>query len=499
MSLLGIDVGTTGCKVVAFSTDGMVLAQSSAEYPLTFPRPGWIELDPRIVWRKLSGCIKQVAGKTKRDPITALAVSSQGEAFMPVDRNGTPLRNSIVTFDSRAQDLASKMGREIGREEIYRLTGIPLSGMSTLPKIQWVKTYEPEVHARANRYLCFQDFIVQKLGLEPSIDYSLAARTMAFDGNANAWSKTMLNLVGLDAEMLAGLVPSGTVLGEVKRRAAQKLGLPNNVKVVAGGHDQPCGALGAGVIRRGDAAYAIGTVECITPVFSERKTDSTLLENNLCQYPHVVSGRYLSLLFNFTGGSLLRWYRDTFGGEYEKIVRSALAKPSSLMVLPHFTMTGTPYFDTRSGGVVAGLSLSTRREEITRALLEGVTYEMRLNVEILDNAGIRINRYRAVGGGSQSDVWMKIKASILNRPIEVMAVQEAACLGAALLAGMGTGIYRSPSEAVGATVRGLRTYDPDSREARTYNDYFELYKELYPTLRKTLHELHRLSNKEASS
>jgi len=499
MSLLGIDVGTTGCKVVAFSTDGEVQAQASAEYPLNFPRPGWIELDPRIVWRKLTGCIQQVAGKTKRDPITALAISAQGEAFMPVDGDGRPLRNSIITFDSRAEDLASKMGRKIGREEIYRLTGIPLSGMSTLPKIEWIRKYEPEVHAQAKRYLCFQDFVVQKLGLAPSIDYSLAARTMAFDVNINAWSEKMLHLVGLDAEMLAEPVPSGTALGAVNRKAAQKLGLPDNVLVVSGGHDQPCGALGAGVIKRGDAAYAIGTVECITPVFSDRKQDSILLENNLCQYPHVVPGRFLSLLFNFTGGSLLRWYRDTFGGKYEKIVRSALGKPSSLMVLPHFTMTGTPHFDTRSGGVIAGLSLSTRREEITRALLEGVTYEMRLNVEILDSAGIRINKYRAVGGGSQSDIWMKIKASILNKPIETMAVQEAACLGAALLAGMGTGIYRSSSEAVRATVRGLQTYDPDGREARIYDAYFELYKEVYPTLRKTLHELYRLSNKEASS
>ncbi|MEW6510952.1 MAG: FGGY-family carbohydrate kinase [Bacteroidota bacterium] len=489
MSLLGIDIGTTGCKAVAFDREGKQIASSSTEYPLLFPRAGWIELDPEEVWKKTVRAVRSVAEATRRDPVTALAVSAQGEAFMPVDRTGRVLHNSIVTFDGRAEPLVSWWDRRMGRRRIFAITGIPLSAMATLPKIQWLRKFKPGLTRRTARYLCFQDFFALRAGVEPCIDFSLAARTMGFDVSRLMWSDRILHTAGLDQALLARPVPSGTVIGELDSRAAAALGLSRGVRVVAGGHDQPCGALGAGVTGHDEAMYATGTVECIVPTFTRPLTSAGLMRNNLCVYPHIVPGKYVSLAFNFTGGSLLRWYRDTFGGSYDGLVSASGDVPSRLLVLPHFTMTGTPYFDTRSGGVIAGLQLSTARGEITAALLEGVTMEMRLNVELLAAGGIRIRRFRAIGGGAKSPRWMQIKADIMNRPVVVPEVTEAACLGAAIMAGVGTGIYRSAEEAVRATVRTARTFRPRPSRVRRYDRLFLRYRELFPAMQNILHQL----------
>ncbi len=489
MSLLGIDIGTTGCKVVAFNNEGKVIFTSSAEYPLLFPRSGWIELDPELVWRKLVRCIRSVAGKTRHDPVSALAVSSQGEAFIPIDGKGNALYNGIVTFDSRAAGHVDLWRKSVGALKIFRTTGVPLSAMATLLKIQWLMENKPGVAHKAKQFLCFQDYFASKIGLQPAIDYSLAARTMAFDINTCSWSNPMLKRANIGADQFAKPVPSGTVIGGISSSAARTLGLPEGALVVAGGHDQPCGTFGAGVVGRGEAMYSTGTVECIVPVFSKPHPTAAMMRNNLCNNPHVVRGKFVSLAFNFTGGSLLRWYRDTFGGNYDKLIRGIPKVSSGVMVLPHFTMTGTPYFDTRSKGVIAGLQLSTTKGEITRSLLEGITFEMKLNVELLERAGIQIKSFRAIGGGSYSSQWMQIKADIMNRPVHAMEVNEAACLGAAMLAGVGAKVFHSPADAVRTCVRLRKTYHPRKGMAETYKQKFELYRKLYPAMRDILHHL----------
>jgi xylulokinase len=486
MSLLGIDVGTTGCKVIAFDDRGRPIARDAAEYPLEFPHPGWIELDPDVVWQKLAKCIRSVASRTRRNPIKAIAISAQGEAFLPVDRRGNPLSNSIVTFDSRASRNVEWWDRAMGRMKIFRITGMPLSAMGTLPKLQWLLKNKRSTRSAAY-FLCYHDFVVMKLGLRPAIDYSLAARTMMFDIRSLAWSDPILAALQVDRERFAQPVKSGSVIGKVSPVVAQKLGLPKDALVVAGGHDQPCAALGAGAMRSGEAAYSVGTVECITPVFDHPVSSALMMRNNLCSYPHVVPGKFVSLAFNFTGGSLLKWYRDTFGGTYESLVRASSPEPTKLLVLPHFTMTGTPSMETRSKGVIAGLQLSTSKGEITRSLLEGVTYEMRHNIELLERSGVSVRKFRAVGGGSKSRIWMQIKADIMNRPIEVMEVNEAGCLGAALLAGVAAGTYASAHEATRTAVRSSRVYDPDNKSSRYYAERYALYSRLYPSLAPLLH------------
>jgi xylulokinase len=501
MSLLGIDLGTTGCKAVAFDEDGTILASAYREYPLQFPRTGWIELDSNRVMKSAREVIREAASKVRKDPVRALAVAAQGEAVTPVSRDGQFLHNGIVTFDARTAPLVEWWDRKLGRRRIFETSGMPLHGMYSASKILWWKQERPDVFRKAKYFLCYEDLLFHELGLEPAIDHSLAARTMMMDLSREAWSDEICGAAGIDPKRLARLLPSGSALGEIGPKAAKEFGLTAGVVAVTGGHDQPCGALGAGVVEDGVGTYATGTVECITPAFKKRVVHPKLLENNIACYPHVVPGLFVSLTFNFTGGSLLKWYRDTFARTekvladtqgkdvYDLILAEAPKEPTSLFILPHFTATGTPHFDTESKGVIAGLRLSTTRGEIVRAVLEGVTYEMALNASVLGDCGAEIESFRAIGGGAKSSFWMQLKADLLGKPVHAMKVPEAVCLGAAILAGTATGKYESARKASLEISKVERTYRPDARKARIYRDRFARYRELYPALKNWLHSI----------
>jgi xylulokinase len=378
---------------------------------------------------------------------------------------------------------------------------MPLHGMYTASKILWWKQERPDVFKKAKYFLCYEDLLFHELGLAPAIDHSLAARTMLLDLSLGGWSPEICGAAGIDPDRLARVLPSGAVVGEIGAKAAKEFGLPAGVVAVTGGHDQPCGALGAGVVEDGVGTYATGTVECITPAFKKRVVDPRLLENNIACYPHVVPGLFVALTFNFTGGSLLKWYRDTFGlaekalakaegkDVYDLILAEASKEPTSLFILPHFTSTGTPHFDTESKGVIAGLRLSTTRGEIIRAILEGVTYEMALNARVLIDCGAEIDSFRAIGGGAKSPVWMQLKADLLGKPVHAMKVSEAVCLGGAILAGTATGRYKSAQKASLDISKIERTYRPDGARAKIYKEKFAQYRDLYPTLKTWLHRI----------
>jgi len=501
MSLLGIDVGTTGCKAVVFNEAGKILASAYREYPLQFPQTGWIELDSNRVMKSVRDVVREAAGKAKKDPVRALAVASQGEAVTPVAEDGTFLHNGVVTFDTRTASLVEWWEGKLPRQRIFEISGMPLHGMYTASKIVWWQQNRPEVFARAKSFLCYQDLLIRQLGLEPAIDLSLAARTMLLDIDQGTWSSELCGIAGIDPGRLARPLPSGTVIGEIGPKAAKAFGLPPGVVAVTGGHDQPCGALGAGVVEDGVGTYATGTVECITPAFRKRVVDPRLLQNNIACYPHVVPGLFVALTFNFTGGSLLKWYRDTFAsGEKEKakktkkdvydLILSEIPKdPTSIFILPHFTATGTPHFDTNSKGVIAGLRLSTTRGEIVRAVLEGVTYEMALNASVLAECGAEVESFRAIGGGAKSPTWMQLKADLLGKPVHAMRVSEAVCLGAAILAGTATGVYPSAQQASLRLSKIERTYRPDARKSAIYAERSARYRELYPALKNWLHSI----------
>jgi xylulokinase len=502
MSLLGIDIGTTGCKAIVFRVDGQVLGHAYREYPLIHPRDGWAELDPAGVWACVGEAVAQAVDRAgPGDPVKALATSVQGEAVTPVARDGAILANSPVTFDGRTVPYAAEWEQSVGREELFRTTGMPIHPMYTLNKIMWWQRERPDVYDRAWKFLCYGDFALQRLGVTPTIDFSMAGRTMAFDVQQAAWSDRLLAAAKVDREKLPEARPSGTAVGEVPAAVAEELGLPPGVIAATGGHDQPCGALGAGISRPGLAMDATGTVECITPIFDRAVLSPQMQENNYCCYHHVVPGLFATLAFNFTGGSLLRWYRDALGAKeveeaqvsgldvYDIMIGKAAGGPSRVLVLPHFTMTGTPWFDASSKGAVVGLTLATGTDQIIKGILDGITYEMRLNLDRLAEAGVEVREIRAIGGGAKSRTWMQLKANIFNRPVSALNVSEAACLGAAILAGVAAGEYGSAAEAAEMLVKVVATYEPQPDEVARYAEQYGRYQRLYPALRELLHEL----------
>ncbi len=498
MSYLGIDVGTTGCKVIAFDERGNILAQAYAEYPLHHPQEGWSELDAEEVFEKVLLCLRKVTESIRHDPPVSLAISSQGEAVVPVDARGRALARSIVTFDERGDEFVPLFREKLGEERFFAITGMPLSGIGTVNKILWWKKYAPEVFAQARYFLCFEDFLILRFGLPPAMSFPLASRTMMFDVERGVWSEDILDIAGIEPERLARAFPSGTPVGEVSKAFAEEFGWWEPVLVAAGGHDQPCGALGAGVIREGLAMDATGTVECIAPAIPRFVKSQAMWQNNLCLYHHAFPGLYTTLVYNFTGGVILRWFRDQFGERekemaeragrdpYELLLEGLPENPTNLWVLPHFTMTGTPYFDSHSMGMVVGLSLNTTKKEFIKALLEGVSYEMKLNLSLLEDVGIFVERLRAIGGGAKSPVWLQLKADVYGKPVETLSVSEAACFGAALLGRKAKDEVKDFAGLVDDLVRVLRVYEPDPERKKVYEERFAVYRRLYPALKNVI-------------
>ena len=496
MSWLGIDIGTTGAKAVVFDGAGKLLAYAYREYGVVSPQPGWFELDCAEVMGACRQVIAEAAGQVLyTDPVRAIGVSSQGEAFTLLDKRGQYLCNAMVSFDTRSSKQVADFTHTFGAEALYRITGHSAHTLFSVFKLLWVKQNRAELFARIDKFLCMGDLLGYELTGCAKISHNLAARTMLFDVNTCQWSGPILEAVGVDRNIFSQVVEAGVPIGTVCRQLAEALHLSKDCIVAAGGHDQSCGGLGVGAIDAGMSAYSIGTVECITPVFATCVIDETMRLSNLATYPHVVEGLYTTVAFNMTGGSGLKWFRDTLG-EYEKqkarecggevydiLLEGMPAEPTRLLVLPHFTSTGTPYFDAHPTSAILGIELTTRKGELLKGLLEGITFEMKLNLERLKRSGIAVNRLRAFGGGTKSDAWMQIKADILDMPIEVMQVAEAGCMGAALLAAKAAGQMKDMKACVGQWVKPSKCFEPCAERADFYTQRFGVYTGLYETIK----------------
>lgn len=499
MSLLGIDVGTTGCKVVAFADDGTAIAAAYREYDISRPRPGWDELDAGDVWRKAKSAISEVAGKTARDPIRALAVSSLGEATVPVRLDRAIVGPSMLLSDNRGEEYLPELSSRLAANRLYEINGNTLGNHYSLTKLLWLSRHQPAIYERAERFLHWSGFIAFMLGAAPHVDYSLANRTLLFDVNRQAWSPELLAWAGLDAARLPTPVPSGTVVGEVGHAIARELGLPPGVAIVSGAHDQCANAVGCGVISGGSAVYGMGTFHCITPVFSQRRDAALMIERGLNTEHHAIPGCYVSFIYN-QGGSLVKWYRNTFAAAehrqaqaagqdvYDSLFAELPDRPSSVLVLPHFTATGPPDFITDSSGVVLGLHLDTSRGDVLKGILEGSAFYLKQCIDALPPTGIAIADYRAVGGGSKSDAWVQLCADVFGRPFLRPQVTEAGALGAAMIAGVGRGVFSSYADAVDRMVKPDKRFEPQTRNTEYYAERCAQYARLWPLLGAYLRE-----------
>jgi xylulokinase len=496
MSLLGIDIGTTGCKAAAFDLSGEQLSSCYEEYPLIVPKSDFCELDPGTVWEAVRGVIEKVAYDVRvSDPVSAIGISTLGDSVTPLDRSGKPLYNTVVgAADRRAVTQAEWIEERVSREELYTLTGAPLHAYCTIPKILWFRENIPDLYERCVKFTGWQEIVHGNLGLEPAMDYSLASRTMLMDIHERRWAGKLFEACGIDESLFHPLAESSRVVGRLDRGHADLLGLKPGVSVVAGGFDQACCALGAGVLKAGEAALTLGTLEAVTAVYDECRPDMSLLGGNYgCSY-HVLQDFNISFAYLTTAGAVLRWYRDTLVGAeieeagrrgcdpYEVMISSTSDWPSDVFVLPYFTGTGTPWLDLKQRGTVFGLTLDTGRPDIIKGILDGICYETRLNIEYMRDAGIPVDRLRAVGGGSKSKRWMQLMADITGIPVEVMRTGEAGCLGGAILAGLGTGIYKNVEDFADlARVAGV--FEPGDRNRLSYEEHYCKYMELRERVR----------------
>ena len=499
MSLLGLDIGSTGAKGIVFNENGKRIASSYIEYNMIFPKPGWVELNAKEMWDMILDLIRELNTKVARDPITALSVSSFGEGFTPIDINGNILYNIIYPSDSRSIGELNKVVSKLGEDFIYQATGLTPSCLYSLSKILWIKENLREIYNKTHKFLFGEDMIYYTLGVKDTkISYSLSSRTMFFDLKKKSWSEKILDGLEIDISKFSTPVKSGTVVGVVSNKVRNKTRLPKGVKIITGGHDQPCAALGSGAIKKGIAANGIGTVESITPVFDKIVINNLMRKYGFCCEPHTINNIYVTIAYNLSAGSLLKWYKNSIGfidfynskkenkDFYDYIFGKLNFTPTDLYVLPYFGSTGTPYFYPKSLGTIIGLSLSSSTANIFKSIIEGLVFEMKFNLDLLKECGIEINELRAIGGGSRSDYWLQLKSNILNIPVFKMEIDEAGCLATAIIAGLASSVYKNYDEAVKKLVKVEKEFYPKKENLDLYLNKYENYKRLFGSLRSFL-------------
>lgn len=493
MIFLGLDVGSSGCKCVAFGEDGNFIYKCYKEYKTA---AGQADMDANEMTASVFEVIKGCAANIKADEVAAISITSFGESFVPVDREGRPLSKIIMYTDKRGVAEKDRLIEKVGLEKIMQITCDKPDAMYSLPKIMWSMENIPEVRKNAWKFLLIGDYIAFKLSGETKINYSLACRALAFDVEKREWSKEMLDAAGIGADMLSQPVPCGSVVGQMIPGLAKELGIPATTKVVVSAHDQVAAAIGAGVLEPGQAVDGTGSVECITPVFKGIVRNNDFTDRNFVCVPHPADkDLYATYAFNFAGGVSLKWFRDCFASHlkpeavqrnvsvYRILDENCAAKPSSVLVVPHFMGAGgTPDLIGSAKGTITGLDMSKGLPDIYRAFMEGLTFEMAYNIETIGKFGIDVSSLRATGGGATSPIWLKIKADILRRPITPLITDEAGAAGNAMLAAVALGKYASLKEAAEKFVRYGQTVEPSDEFADLYAEKYEKYKKVRASL-----------------
>ena len=491
MALQGLDLGTIGCKAVLFSDDGRRLAKSYREYQMITGPGGTAELDAAAVMDDVRAVLKEAAAAASGEGIDALSVSSMGEAFVPVTRGRKIVGPSILGFDTRGNGYVGEIRGIISDDDLYAVNGNPVGTNYGLTKMMWMARENREVHEAADWYLLWSGFVLFMLGGEPTCDYALANRTLLFGLERREWNTELADKLGFDASKLPPLVAAGEVVGEMDAAIARELGISGRPVLVAGSHDQCVNALGCGVLDPGTAMYGMGTFHCIVVPFAERPGVDLMIPRGLNTEHHAVPDRYVTFIYN-QGGIILKWIRDTFLTEkrdlnivtgginiYEDLMDEMPEDPAPVLVSPNFTVTGPPDFREDVTGLISGLTLATTRGDIAKGALEGVSYYLKENVDNLPPE-LPLDGYRVVGGGSKSDKWVQLMADIFGAPFTRTEENEAGALGAAIIAGVGSGRFASFRDGAGAMVRLADTVEPDMERHAAYDRNYRRFKEIQP-------------------
>jgi len=498
--LLGIDAGTSTVKAALYDPDRGLVAETRVECPATYEKGDMAEIDMGRYWEACTECLASLSGNRAagglRD-VAALAVSSQGVTFVPVDRDGRELRPGIVYYDSRAVSEAVELNRRFSAETIYEITGQPVSPETfEAPKLLWLRNHEPDLYGAIHKILLVHDYLVYKLTGRFACVPPLVSSSLLFDVRTKRWWDDMLTFLDLSPDRLPPLFNPGELIGTVSVKASAETGLPAGALVAAGAIDQVCGMTGVGNICPGIISESTGSVLAVHAVSERFFNDRSA---GIHHFTGGVGGTYALIGISPTAGSAFNWFKDTFCmKELDDALRTgtdvftfltglAESIPSGsggLVMLPYLSGKGSPHPDPLYRGFWFGMKLHHTKGHFVRSLLESVAFILRSICDMFRDNGFEVTEIRSFGGGSRSALWNRIKADVCGLPIRTSAVGEPGCLGAAILAGVGSGIFGSIHEGCGLLVRDGDVYYPEDRNVRIYDDYYTTFRHWDETVRQ---------------
>ncbi len=495
-AILAVDLGTTALKCALHDLQGNVIAKATEEYQLITPNALSVEVEVETYWQAFKTAIARVLHLSPIQPanIKALGISAQGETLILVNKAGQPLRPAIVWLDNRAQAEADELGARFGHRAAYEITGqVKLVPTWPAAKIAWLRRHEPDVVARTAKFLLIEDYFLHRLTGEYVCEGSLVTSTCYWNFKTRQWWPEMLAALEIRDDQLPRLCESGVPVGQLRPEVAEELGLSPHTIACTGALDQACGAIGVGNIGPGIFSENTGAALAICATVPQ----STLDPNNQmpCHY-HGLPGLYM--LHTFTGGGIvMRWFRDEFAqmerlvgqssgqNAYDLLGMEAARVPpgcEGLVMLPHLQGAMAPEANPKAKGVFYGFTLRHGRSHFARAIMEAVGFIVRRNIEVIEGLGVPVNEVRALGGGARSRIWKQIEADITQRPVLTTTNEEAATLGAAILAGKAAGLYASVEEAVGQMVRIKDRFQPSPVNTQVYEETYHTYIRLYDAL-----------------
>jgi D-xylulose kinase len=493
MYVAALDLGTTGCRTYIFDLAGKILSSDYQEWSSFYPSPSFVEQDANVWWdsikKTISGAIKKSG--IDNSEIVSISIANQRETIVPVDAEGNPLHNALVWQDRRTIKQVEHITNKIGLDKIYQTTGLTIDPYFSATKILWFKDEKPEIYQKTHKFLLVSDFILYKLTGQFYTDFSNVSRTMLFDINNLKYSDEISSELEIDLDKMPETVESGVSIGEI---TTNETAFDKKTLVVTGAGDQQSAALGVGVTSPGEMKCTTGTGSFILAYLPKPKFDP---EKRVVCSCHAISGAWVQEASVFTTGAVLRWFRDEVGNEecmktkegqdpYDVI--NDEAEKSSLgangvLLIPHFTGAGAPHWNPLAKGIMFGLSLGHERKDLYRAVLEGVAYEIKKNIEIFSELGIKPKELMLTGGGSRSDIWNQIYADVLGITCVRNKVEEATSLGAAILAATGAGLFQNASKAAENLCKVDKKWAPNNQNHELYKKIYKISYELYNALK----------------
>jgi len=494
LTLLGIDVGTTGVRALLFDPSSRRCHIADRSYELFLPEPGRAEQDPDQIWEATKSATAEVLRTADGTQTVSLSISSQGGTLIPLDEKFKPRGNAIVWMDHRAKAQADALTSEFGKEFFYKKTGWPLTGCLPFLQIRWLKEERPELFRRISRFAFVGDYMTYKLSGMWVADPSSASITMLYNLKDGTWDEELLKMAGIREDQLPQLADSGRLIGAVKPSVARKIGFRGREMLVStGGHDQYCASLGAGALEDGDLLLSGGTAWVLLLTSGVALFDA---RSFLSPGRHVMKGLW-GLMGSISGaGAGVRWLagllrgKKSPGGEesrlYRSIEREGMGLPpgsEQLFFYPHFLGATAPTWEADAKGAIVGLGLHHRPAHVFRALLEGIGFEVLWNVETFRSLGAKVSSVSMIGGAARSLIWPRIISNILDMPVRIPRIKEAACVGAAVLGGLGAGTIKDYREGIDAFLSGSSVVNPDPEDSRRYRELSARYRSGFWRLR----------------